>query len=144
MTRKTKGHYRTKHPPGTAPNPRLLEEIRIHSLGNSLPCVDAMKIARERSVGPVEVGRTADLIEVRISRCQLGLFGYEPEKRIVKPLPSLTQNLITAIRDRLISGRLPCATAFALAEEFSLSRLTVSSACETLGIKICSCQLGAF
>lgn len=144
MTREHEGHYRDKYPPGTKPDQKIAEAVRGRAHEKSLTCAQTFEIARELSAQPIEVGRTADLLEIHISQCQLGLFGYEPQKRIVKPLPSVEVNLEKTIQARLVNGRLPCATAFNIAEQFRIPRMTVSSACETLGVKISSCQLGTF
>jgi len=38
----------------------------------------------------------------------------------------------------------PCAAAFAIAEELGLPRLAVGRAADELGLKISDCQLGCF
>jgi hypothetical protein len=48
------------------------------------------------------------------------------------------------IRDSLVEGKLPCATAFQIAREFKIAPREVGEACNQLGIKIRSCQLGCF
>jgi hypothetical protein len=40
--------------------------------------------------------------------------------------------------------RLPCARAFAIAEELGLTPAHVGRACDELGVKIFGCQLGCF
>jgi hypothetical protein len=144
MTRENESHYGKKHPAGTTPDARIANAVRSRASEGRLACTVAFQIAQELSVQSVEVGRTADLLEVRIIKCQLGLFGYDPPKRIVNPAPSVDPLLGKAIHAGLVNDRLPCATAFSLAERFSIPRMTVSSACETLGIRVTACQLGAF
>jgi hypothetical protein len=107
-------------------------------------CSDAHTAARALGVTPAEVGRCMDLMELRIARCQLGLFGHAPARRIVRPAERVAPGLETAIRSRLVGGRLSCEAAWLLAEEAALPRLAVAGACEALGIKIKPCQLGAF
>jgi len=48
------------------------------------------------------------------------------------------------IKDSLVEGKLPCATAFQIAIEFKIAPREVGEACNRLGIKIRSCQLGCF
>ena len=91
-----------------------------------------------------KIGATLDLMGVRIARCQLGLFGYVPESRVVKPASSVEPKIEGAIRQALINGRLPCMAAWDIAKSFSQTRMSVAEACETLKIKIKPCQLGAF
>ncbi len=80
-----------------------------------------------------------------VSRCQLGLFGYEQQKgKILRPEEKFTPELEKDIHGRLSDGRLPCADAWKIAAEMNVPRMKVSSACETLKIRIKPCQLGAF
>jgi len=48
------------------------------------------------------------------------------------------------IKASLIEGKLPCATAFQIAGELKITPREVGEACNRLGIKIRSCQLGCF
>jgi hypothetical protein len=80
----------------------------------------------------------------KVVKCQLGLYGYKPNKRIVKPAEAVSPDLEKAVRDALQNGRLPCAAAWEVAERLGLRKMEVSAACETLGIKISACQLGSF
>jgi hypothetical protein len=74
----------------------------------------------------------------------LGLFGYLPEKKIVKPQKPENQNLEDAIRDALVEGKLSCERAWEISRSFNVPKMTVSAVCEQLKIKIKPCQLGAF
>jgi PIN domain nuclease of toxin-antitoxin system len=75
----------------------------------------------------------------------MGIFGYEPENKAVKPMDAVPEELERAIRDRLNKDkRLACASAWEIAKAFNLPKMHVSSACERLGIKIKPCQLGSF
>jgi hypothetical protein len=110
----------------------------------AMPCPLAFQAASELNLTPAEIGRAIDLMEIRLSKCQLGLFGYSPVSRIIQPAESVPEDLEAAIRKALSDGRLPCADAFRISKEFRLAKIRVSSACEKLKIKISSCQLGAF
>ena len=77
MTRKYKGSYASKHP-GESPDPVIARHIKSRAGDDGLPCAAALEIARELKVAPLEVGKTADLLDVAIIECQLGLFGYRP------------------------------------------------------------------
>ncbi len=110
-----------------------------------MPCTEAFRIAEEMSIKPLEVGRALDLQEIRIIKCQLGLFGHEKGKRlIVKPAETVPQDLGEAIRACLVNGRLPCATAWEIAKRFNVPKMEITSACERLSLHISQCQLGAF
>ena len=127
---------------------RVNELIKEHIVGqtknNEMACAKAFKIADELNVSAAEVGKTADLLNMKLVKCQLGLFGYTPEKKIVKPKATSSIKLESAIQDSLVEGALPCARAWEIARNFDISKMAVSAVCEQLKIKIKPCQLGAF
>ena len=138
------GHFASKHEPGATPDPEIEAALKQEILDGELPCAVAFKVASDHHTQPKEVGRVADLLEMRLTECQLGLFGHVPEKRLVRPATQVSEDLEKAIRGALQNGRLPCAGAWDIARRLGLQKMAVSSACETLGIKISSCQIGAF
>ena len=109
-----------------------------------MPCPVAFEIAEMEGVPPSEVGTAADLLEIPIVKCAMGLFGHGPVKKTVKPAPEVSAELKSTITDSMVAGRLPCAAAWAIAGRLGIRKLDVSAACETLGVKIKPCQLGAF
>lgn len=123
---------------------RIAEAVKERAQDNKLSCAAAFRIAGELEINPMQVGEMADGLEVQLTRCQLGLFGYDGEERIVRPAAEVAAELEGAIREGLILGRLPCAVAWALANRFDTGRLEVANATEKLGIRIGQCQLGAF
>ena len=125
-------------------NPAITQEIKVRLRKDALACAVAFDIAGKLGCTPAEVGRTADLLHVSLVKCQLGLFGYKPQKKIVDSRMPQEPALGDAIRDGLVDDRLPCKTAWRIAAQFGVPKMTVSSACEALGIKIKPCQLGAF
>ena len=143
MTHKDAGRYATKHAPGGSPDERIAGAVREKAAEGELACAEAEQIGAALSVPLAEIGRTLDLLELRIGRCQLGLFGY-PEGKAVHPAAAVAPNLDAAIRGRLADGRLPCKAAWEIAAERKVARMEVSSACETRKIRIKPCQLGAF
>lgn len=144
MTHSDAGRYATKHTPGRKPDEALAAAVRSKATGGELSCGEAERIALEQSAAMSEVGRTLDLLEIRINRCQLGLFGYAAEGKIVRRENQVTPELEKAIRSRLSESRLPCKAAWEIAAEWKIPRMKISSACEELKIKIKPCQLGAF
>ena len=109
-----------------------------------LACAVAFSVAEELGKTPQQVGKAADLLGFRLVKCQLGLFGYAPEKKIVKPKRPEDPELAAAIREAAAQGRLSCRETWRIAARFGLRKMAVSSACEALGQKIKPCQLGAF
>jgi hypothetical protein len=136
--------FSEKHQPDVKPDPVIEAKIRDLAKNEEVPCALAFKVVKETGVAPLEVGKTIDLINYRIVKCQLGLFGYKSGNRIIKPVRPDNTQIEDAIQNRLVKGRLPCKTAWEIAELFDTHKMTISKACEAMGIKISSCQLGAF
>jgi hypothetical protein len=144
MTHEDAGHYKAKHPDGTRFDPEIADALAGKVADGEVTCCTAHKVAQEFDVAPSEVGKAADLMEYRIIECQMGLFGYSPEKRIVKPAAEISEELHERILAATVEERIPCAEGWRIAQELGLAKLAVSSACEKLGLKIKPCQLGAF
>ena len=137
-------NFSKKHNTNESPDPSIKEKIFSHTKNSELPCAVAFKIAKELGVSAEKVGKTADLLNVRLTKCQLGLFGYTPEKKIIKPKNTIDPTIDSAIQKASVDNRLPCENAWDIAASFRVPRMTISSACESLGMKIDKCQLGAF
>ncbi len=144
MTRDHAGKYRAKHPPGTQLDPTLAAAVMQAATDSELTCAAAFRIAEQYGAAPLAVGQTLDLLEYRIAKCQLGLFGYEPQKKIVKAAAQVDAELRSSLERSAVEGRVSCQTCWSLADELGRSRLDVAAACEALGLKITPCQLGAF
>lgn len=130
-------------------DPQIADGIHRHlDTDGMLSCAAAFQVARELDIEPLAVGQAADRLEIRLNRCQLGLFGYGPKAegrhKIVRPATVVEPGLAQAIRDGLREGRLPCETAWEIAEALRIPKMNVAAAAEALGIKIVHCQLGAF
>ena len=145
MTHADAGRYSAKHPPDGTIDEKIAAAVRGKVAKGEIACADAERIGAELGAALGEVGRTIDLLEFRISRCQLGLFGYDTAGgRVVRTDERVEPGIEASIRSRLAGGRLPCAAAWEIAAEMNIPRMKVSGACEALKIKIKPCQLGAF
>jgi len=144
MAHSDKGKYFDKHPKQTKINEDLKQEVLQAEKENNVACPAAEEIAGRKAVALGEVGVALDLLNINIIECQLGLFGYSPQKKIVQPAKEVASDLKQAINGALSDNRLPCAAAWAIAKQLNLPRMRVSAACEALKIKIKPCQLGAF
>lgn len=127
----------------------ISDAIRDALVDGQLPCATAFVIAKQLGVEPIKVGQEADALEIRLSKCQLGLFGYGPKAegkhRRVKPMQNVPPKLAQAIRAALEpNGKLTCLSAWRIAAELHLPKQKVSDAAEGLGVRIVLCQLGAF
>lgn len=125
-------------------NEKLVEAIQGKAIDEKIACAAVFQITGELGADPAEAGRTLDLMDISIIKCQLGLFGFTPEKKVIKPAASVSDVMKSEVESRLADGRLPCAAAWEIAARLKVAKMDVASACETLGIKIKPCQLGAF
>ena len=137
-----KGEYRKKRV-GVA-DPEITEAVTGRAINGELPCHEAEDVAVKLHKPLLEVGAVLDMMEISITKCQLGLFGYHPSKKIVLPSEFIDPSLEQAIRKNLANGCLSCDSAWKIAIALDVPRINVASACEALGIKINPCQLGAF
>jgi len=144
MTKEDAGHYAKKHLHDSEVKPEIEAALKQLVSNGELPCAIAFKIAADLNIEPGDVGITADLLEMRLTKCQLGLFGYQPAKSIVKPASEVSRDLEESIRKGLEDGKLSCVTAWRIAKDLGIRKMEVSSACEALQIRLCSCQIGAF
>ena len=136
--------FSAKHGSDATPDRFIEEEILKQGKNKEIPCSVAFEIAKTLKVTPDAVGMTADLINFKLTKCQLGLFGYRPQKKIVEHPDRITENLKNAIADKLVHGRLSCRRAWDIASDFKIGKMKVSGACEAMDVKITGCQLGAF
>ncbi len=145
VTHMNEGHYAKKHADQVQLNQAIADVMRKRSVGGKVSCAAAFRIVEELNVKPSEVGQTLDLLEMKIVKCQLGLFGYRGRNRLIaKPAKSVPPELERALRSALVNDRLPCAAAWDIAKRFDLPKMSITSACEKLHIRIGKCQLGSF
>jgi hypothetical protein len=141
----SKQGYKAKHDPSVPLDADLAQALRNEQEEDGgVSCESAHRLARQQHKAPRESGRALDLMDLRITRCQLGLFGYTPRKRIVRPAAVVDPTLAGEIQAALENGRLCCKSAWEIAERLQVKRLAVAEACEALKIKVSDCQLGAF
>lgn len=147
MTHEYTGKYALKHPVGTKPDEEIAKIIREKSTRKELSCVMAERISKQLNVRLSEVGKTADLMGIKIIKCQLGLFGWRDKPnhgKDIHPLDSVSFEIRSAIEKVAEKGRVSCSSLWKIADRLGIDRKAVSTACETLGLKIIKCQLGTF
>lgn len=137
-------NYSDKHGTNAAPDPMVKEAIIQKTVNNELPCAVAFSIAKTLEIPAAQIGKTADLMDYKLIKCQLGLFGHAPENKRVKPQDTVDPEIKTAIQKALTDKKLTCKNAWRIAESLNVHKMTVSACCESLKIKITKCQLGAF
>ena len=126
-------------------NPLLENSIMSQAKDGKITCIEAMQIATELGESTSAVGRMLDQMRIRLTQCQLGLFGHvKPHDKVIQAAEEVSPELEEEIRKALKNDRLPCITAWSIAQEKKIHKMTVSAACDSLKIKIKPCQLGAF
>lgn len=144
MTQQKNQPYSDKHGQAVKMDESIAAQIRKRAKNGELPCAVAFDIAAVLGCEPAAVGQTSDLLNFRLVKCQLGLFGYRPAKKIVKPAEPAEPQLEAAVSGSAVGRKMACKDAWELAERFKVPKMTVCAVCEALGVKIKPCQLGAF
>ncbi len=144
MAHEDKGKYYAKHPQNTQIDEELKKEILEQVKNNGITCKKAEEISENMGFTLQETGQAIDILNIKIAKCQLGLFGYGETQKIVQPAKEIIPELKASITSALEDEKLSCLSAWEIAEKFNMSRMKVAAACEALQIKIKPCQLGAF
>lgn len=143
MTHKDTGHYAGKRR-GVKLDEAIAAKIKEKISEHTISCAEAHSIASNLNVPPADIGTAIDLLEVRIVKCQLGLFGYGKEKNIPSLPEKINPDIELAITSSLVNDRLPCSSAWDIAKQFNVSKPVIAAVCEKMKVKISPCQLGAF
>lgn len=127
----------------TEMNEALSKLIKEKTFDKRITCSAAHEIANTTGTSPEDIGKQIDLMEYRLTKCQLGLFGYKNKKNLNPDIiitPKLNQKIDSAADDWKIS----CIACWDIAKDLDMHRLEIGSACEKKGLRIKPCQLGAF
>ncbi len=143
MTHSDKGHYANKHK-GVEIDEAAAALLKSIAENNNLSCASAHKAAKQLGITPQEAGVQADLLEYRITLCQLGLFGYRSGEKLFDPEIDIPHDMDKAIESIKDDGRVSCLECWDIARKLKSKKIDVSSACEKKGLRIKPCQLGAF
>jgi hypothetical protein len=126
----------------------LQDRVRATADDDQLPCALAHKLADELGVMPEVLGAAAKEAGIRITRCQMGLFGYGPKGtpsyRVVRAANHYPEGMEVEAKAALVDGRLPCRAAWALAKRHGLAYREMGDVLEALYLKVKPCQLGQF
>ena len=144
MTHEKGEKFSAKHASDAQADPAVKDMLEKKTRNGEVACAIAFQIAEELKVPPADIGKTMDLMELRLIKCQLGLFGYGADKKKVTSKLPENRRMEEAIQSALVDTKLACRDAWDIARRFKVSKMAVSAACEALEIKIKPCQLGAF
>lgn len=135
-------------PQNRSPDAHVARAIEASLTDGKLPCPAAFAIAKDLPVTPQAVGNAADLMNIHLSRCQLGFFGYAAKEGYTEASiadldvpPGLPEAIQTT---RNNAGNVSCADLWELAATYTVPRMLVGYATNQLGIHVTPCQLGAF
>ncbi|MGC8826481.1 MAG: hypothetical protein ACP5TV_05685 [Anaerolineae bacterium] len=127
---------------------RLAQRIRERAHDNTMPCTAAHAVAWELDVSPQKVGEMLNQMQIPITLCQLGLFGYGPKaegkSKLLRPMTRLDSEIEARLRAREREGRISCRTIWDIARELNVERLIVANIADAMGLRITPCQLGCF
>ncbi len=144
MAHKDSGHYMGKHPSDTKIDSRIAEALKKRISEGKIACEAAHEVAQALGVPPLDVGVVIDLLEIKISKCQQGLFGYGSRRKVDKPQTDMSSQMKAAIEELSVDNHLSCSSAWEIAKRLGESKIAVMSACDLLKVKLSSCQLGTF
>jgi hypothetical protein len=138
-----------KLPPGPPADPLIAADIRGRLENGLLSCQAAFDAAARLGVAPGDVGRTADALALKLTRCQLGLFGFPGHAKgwsaagaAERPVPAGLKEALLAARDA--RGDLSCLVIWREADRFGVDRVQAGFIADSLDVPIRHCQLGAF
>lgn len=135
-------------PEGFTMDSEIENAIRDHLVDGHLSCAHAHAIARAHNVLPALIGHTVDALNIRLTRCQLGLFGYPHKKGWaasgVTELPT-PERFVKALKEAAgDENKITCLALWQLAAEYKVSRMQAGYLADGHNIQIMHCQIGAF
>lgn len=122
----------------------ICQMIEHRSREGKISCAEAHRIAKDTGAAPDIIGKLTDNLKLKLTHCQLGLFGHTPEQKRVAPASDISEDLRTAITGASEDGRISCKAVWDIALRMQASKQSVGNACEGMKIRIKPCQLGAF
>ena len=143
MGHQDKGHFAAKHK-GHKINETVADKIRAMAVNDAVTCASAHRISKELNLPPSDIGIQIDLLEFKITECQLGLFGYGNGRKKINPEIEISPDLDEKLKKTAADGRISCLLCWDIAGQLKMKRIDVGSACEKMNIRIKPCQLGSF
>ncbi len=127
---------------------KLHQAMLENLVDGQLPCNQAHAIAQKLEIEPLKVGFAANDANIRIAKCQLGLFGYGPKAegkhKIVHPMDDVPESLAARLRAGAEGENITCRAVWEAADKLGYKRIEASSAVEAMGLRVSRCQLGCF
>ncbi len=138
-----------KLPEDLVADPAIAADIRPRLKDGMLSCTAAFDSASALAVAPAKVGRTADALRLRLTECQIGLFGFPGHAKGWAAAGVAGLAVPTGLEQALRSalgpdGAISCLAIWRAAEAHGVSRMQAGYVADRLGLCIRHCQLGAF
>ncbi len=136
-----------------------LQRLIRESLDNNgqLSCVKAHELAIAQAIDPQKVRELLDELGIRISRCQLGLFGHAKEKgmpgfRAARETvqtrkeegKGVSEEAAEAVKQIRSGSQVTCEDLWRVGDTHGVSRFEMGCIAEFLGLSVKKCQLGCF
>ncbi|NVJ52693.1 MAG: ModE family transcriptional regulator [Campylobacteraceae bacterium] len=114
------------------------KELILSNLDDNgrLSCLKAFKVARLIGVKPIEMSDACKSINVKITNCELGVFGKIKFQNAESAIYSKIKQNFTQDSD------VSCKTLWYIAQESSLRR--VGNTVKNSDVEVTNCQLGCF
>lgn len=114
------------------------KELVLTNLDNDgkLSCLKAFKVARLIGVKPIDMSDACKSIGIKITNCELGVFGKIKFKNAEDTIYSKISQNFTQDKD------VSCRTLWYVAQESSLRR--VGNTVKNTDVEVTHCQLGCF
>jgi len=136
----------TAGPRNDQPSSAIKRALQDRTVDGRLPCAAAHAAAIVTGSPPLSIGQAAEALALRISRCQLGFFGY-PGKQGFHEIGvaelEVPDGLAGAIREAAgETGTASCAALWQIAAQFGIPRMLAGYVADQGGIRVAPCQLG--
>ena len=126
----------------------IVERVKERAHEGEMPCIAAHTVAWETNTTPQQVADILNELDVRVTQCQIGLFGYGPKaegkSKLIRPMPALDPDLKARIEAKAPKGVISCRVAWDIAGELGIERLAVGNTADAMGLRILPCQLKCF
>jgi len=113
-----------------------------------MPCIAAHAVAWETGARPQQVADVLNDLGIRVTQCQIGLFGYGPKaegkSKLVRSMPAIDPELKSRLEAKAPKGVISCRVIWEIAADMRIERLVVGNTADALGLRITPCQLKCF
>jgi len=133
-----------RKPVDFSPDKKICDMFMAQCPDGKLSCAKAFMLAEKLGLNKSEAGYYADYLKLRLSKCQIGLFGHGEKGKLIRKIKSPDDKILEQINCLKEGDRLSCKNVFIIAKELNVSQTDVGSVCQTMGVKIKDCRLGAF